>query len=96
MPNRDGETSIYRIIDLHDEEIFAIGRHFVADKLKQPLIGRADIVVSEILGRDLRVEPCPNPHPRHANIVEWPEDESKHKLIALELAAEAELLLISP
>lgn len=96
MPNRDRETSVYRIIDLDDVEIFAIGRHFVADEMKKPLIGRADIVVSKILERDLRVEPYPNPHPRHANIVDWPEDESKHKLIALELADEAELKLISP
>jgi hypothetical protein len=96
MPNRDGEISVYRIIDLDDVEIFEIGRHFVADEMKKPLIGRADIVVSKILERDLRVEPYPNPHPRHANIVDWPEDESKHKLIAPELASEAELQLISP
>jgi len=96
MPNRNGETSIYRIIDLDDAKIFAIGCRFVAHEMNKPLIGRADIVVSKILKMDLIVEPYPNPHPRHANIVNWPEDESKHKLIALELAAEAELKLISP
>jgi hypothetical protein len=96
MPNRDGETSVYRIIDLDDKEIFEIGHRFVADEMKKPLMGRADIMVSKILERDLRVEPDPKPHPRHANIVDWPEDESKHKLIALEIAAEAELHLTSP
>jgi len=96
MPNRYGETSVYRIIDLDDEKIFEIGQRFVADEMKKPLMGRADIVVSKIFERDLKIEPDPKPHPRHANIVDWPEDESKHKLIALELAAEAELHLTSP
>lgn len=96
MPNRDGETSIYRIVGLNDEDIFEIGRLFVADEMKKPLIGRADIVVSRILERQLRVEPDPSPHPRHANIVDWPEDKSKHRLIAIELADEAELHLTSP
>lgn len=95
MPNRNGETSVYRIIDLDDQEIFEIGSRLVAYVMKKPLIGRADIVVSKILDRELRVDPDPRPHPRHANIVNWPEDESKHKLIALELAAEAELHLTS-
>lgn len=96
MPNRQGKTSVYRVIDLDDEEIFEIGRRFVADELKKLLMGRADILVSKILDRELMVELDPTPHPRHANIVDWPEDESKHRLIALELADEAELHLISP
>lgn len=96
MPNRQGKTSVYRVIDLDDEEIFEIGRRFVADELKKLLMGRADILVSKILDRELMVELDPTPHPRHANIVDWPEDESKHRLIAPELADEAELHLISP
>lgn len=95
MPNRDGETSVYRIIGLDDVEIFAIGRQFVASVINKPLKGRADIGVSKILKRDLRVEPNPDPHPRHANIVDWPEDKLKHRYIALELAAEAKLKLIN-
>ncbi len=96
MPNRDGESSVYRIIDLGDEEIFEIGRRFVADVMEKPkpLLGRADIVVSKVLKRDLKVKPYPNPHPRHANIVNWPEDKLKHKIIALQLAEEADLHLI--
>ena len=96
MPNRDGEISVYRIINLDDVKIFAIGRQFVASVINKPLKGRADIEVSKTLKRDLRVEPNPDPHPRHANIVDWPEDKLKHRYIALELAAEAELKLISP
>lgn len=40
MPNRNGETSVYRTIDLNDPEIFEIGQRFVAEKLDKPLLGR--------------------------------------------------------
>ena len=93
MPNRDGETSVYRITDINNTEINEIGHSFVADKLKQPLKGRAEIIVSNILEKKLKVEPDPNPHPRHANIIDWPEDRAKHRLIAIQLSEEAELHL---
>jgi len=94
MPNSEGETSVYRIIDLNHENIYKIGSLFVASIKGKPLKGRADIVVSEILKCRLRVEPQPNPHPRHANIVDWPESESEPRMIALKLAEKAELHLI--
>ncbi len=94
MPNRDGETSVYRIIGLVDPEIFEIGRRFVADKRNKPLLGRADIEVLKILDRDLTVISDPVPHPRHANIVDWPEERERYRLIAVELADEAELHLL--
>ena len=94
MPNRNGETSIYRTIDLSEKEIYEIGQRYVAEVLGKGLLGRAEIVVSTILEQNLRVEPHPDPHPRHANIVDWPEDQSKSRLIAIELAAAAQLHLI--
>lgn len=94
MPNRNGETSVYRTIDLSEKEIYEIGQIYVAEPLGKRLFGHAEIVVSTILDQRLKVEPHPHPHPRHANIVDWPEDKSKHKMIALELAAYAQLHLI--
>jgi hypothetical protein len=94
MPNREGQTSIYRIIDLDNPEIFKIGQRFVADQMNKPLLGRADIKVSTILEKDLSVISDPDPHPRHANIVDWPEEREKYRLIAVELADEAELHLL--
>jgi len=94
MPNRDGETSVYRIIGLVDPEIFEIGQRYVANKRNKPLLGRADIEVSKVFDRDLSVISDPNPHPRHANIVDWPEEREKYRLLAVELAAEAELHLL--
>lgn len=94
MPNRNGQTSVYRIIDLNEPEIFEIGQRFVAEKLNKSLLGRADITALKITEKDLRVVSAPDPHPRHANIVDWPEEREKNRLIALELAAEAELHLL--
>jgi len=94
MQNREGEASVYRIIDLMDDEIFEIGRLFVAEKKGKPLKGRADIRVAKILENKLRVDSQPDPHPRHANIVGWPEDKSEIKVLALQLAANATLALI--
>ena len=93
MPNQNGETSVYRINDLTIQQIYEIGQLHVAEPLCKRLLGRADIAASSILKQDLKVEPEPRPHPRHANIVEWPADKSEQKMIALELAAEAQLHL---
>lgn len=96
MPNRDGETSVYRIIGIDEAEIYEIGKEFYSDIIDKPLLGRADIVVLEILKHELTVEPEPAPHPRHANILNWPDEDegSKRRLIAVQLAAEAQLHLI--
>ena len=95
MPHRgSGTTSIFRIINLADIEIYEIGRRFVANPRGKPLLGRADIGVAQIIKQKLSVEPDTTPHPRHANICGWTEDSSKNKMIAIELAAEAQLHLV--
>ena len=94
MPNRDGETSVYRTANLTGEQIYEIGRVHVTGSLGKPLLGQAGVISSVVFGLNLTVEPKPTPHPRHANIVGWPADASKHKEIALQIAAEAQLHLI--
>jgi len=95
MPNQNGEVSVYRTKDLTCQQINEIGQLHVAEIQNKKLLGRAEIVTSSILKQDLKVEPEPRPHPRHANIVEWPADKSEYKMIAIELAAEAQLHLIN-
>ena len=94
MPNRKGETSVYRTKDLADDEIFEIGRIFFAEKIGKSLEGRADISAFEVFEKELAIVAQPTPHPRHANIVDWPPDKSQSRLIAVELAAKAKLKLI--
>ena len=94
MPNRDGLTSVYRTVGLEDSVILNMGRDFVVGPLNKPLIGRADIGVPNILKCNLNVMPETIPHKRHANICNWPTEQPEQKVIALELAAEANLHLI--
>lgn len=95
MPNKDGEVSVFRTKDLTCQQSDEIGRLYVAQKQSKTLLGRAKIATSSVLKQDLNVEADPQPHPRHANIVGWPTDRSKHKLIAIKLAAKAQLHLIN-
>lgn len=95
MPDKNSETSVYRIASLDTTEIWNIGKNFVSKKRERPLLGRADILTSDVLAVRLNVQPDPKPHPLHANIIGWPEEQSERKLIAIELAANAQLHLIN-
>jgi hypothetical protein len=89
MPNpNNGKTSVFRIYDLFEKEVWEIGDREVASKLGKPVLGRADIGASNVMAKGLMVLPSEPPE-RHANIVGWPEEKSGQKLIALELATEA-------
>ena len=94
MPPPNLQLSIFRIKDLKDPEIWEIGIKQVFEKMKQPknLHGRADIKAVDIFDVDLQIEPD-NPPPRHANIINWPDQKEKVKSIAQELAAKASLRL---
>jgi hypothetical protein len=95
MPSRqDRVVSIYRIFDLDSSSIWNLGNNNVAIPRLKQLLGRADIKVLDVTGVGLSVIPDDNP-PRHASITEWPDDDSKHKLLALQLAEQATLHLTS-
>ena len=92
MPSPHGETSVFCISDLSDNEIWNIGDCEVAQKRGLPLLGRADISAFHILKQNLKLIQDNIP-PRHANIVGWPPEKSEQKLIAIELAENAQLYL---
>ena len=92
MPAPNGETSVFRISNLLDNEIWGIGDHEVAQKRSQPLLGRADILAFHILSNKLKIVPDNTPL-RHANITGWPIEKSEQKLVAMELAENAQLHL---
>jgi hypothetical protein len=93
IPNRNRETSVYRTAGLAHEEIDEIGQRYVASALQKRLLGRAEIIVLRIIDEGLRVVATPKPHYLHANIVDWPEDAARQRMIALNLAAHAHLRL---
>lgn len=92
MPTPNGETSVFRISNLSDNEVWDIGDKEVAQKRGKLVLGRADILAFHFLQKRLRIIPDDNPL-RHANIVGWPEEKSEQKLIAMELAENAQLYL---
>lgn len=95
MPPSNLRLSVYRSSGLSEEAIREIGNQRVAIPQEKPLIGRADILASDVLDsdRDLKLEPDSSPHPLHANITGWPEQRDKQKLIAIKLASKARFSL---
>ena len=99
MPSR-GEVSVFRIDGLGENAIWEIGND-VARKRVQTLYARGDTRTNDI--RSIRVDDpmkttldvVPHePPPRHANIVGWPEnDKPRQKVLALQVAATAKLIL---
>ena len=94
MPSPDLRLSVFRIDGLQLEEIWEIGQREVIDAMSQSreLKGIADVKALIVQENDLEIEPDNIP-PRHANIIGWPEEKEKQKIIAQELAAEAKLVL---
>ena len=88
MPNRNGETSLFRTSSITNDEIWNIGDREVSIKRGKPILGRADIRTNNVISKDLQVVPK-EPPVRHANIIGWPDERSKQRLIAIELAAES-------
>lgn len=93
LPISDGQTSVFRVSSLADSEIWSIGVTFVASVSRRTIRARADTVANEVTIIGLDVVPDPAARPRHANIVNWPEEASKRKLFAMLLANSASLAL---
>ena len=91
LPNpNNGDTSVFRISNLSDNEIWNIGKNIRYDKI---VIGRADIIASIVLSKNLKIIPSEPPR-HHADISDWPNNRSEQIMIATELAEEAKLYLV--
>jgi hypothetical protein len=91
MP-RQGEVSVFRVDRLGEPQIWKIGTE-IAEKRERTLYARGDTGARAVRRAGLDVVPA-EPPLRHANIVGWPEnDKPRQKLIALQLAAVAKLVL---
>lgn len=91
MPS-SGEVSVFRIDGLSAAKVWEIGDE-IAVKRGRTLYAHGDIKASEVASAGLTTVPS-EPPPRHANIEGWPvSDKPRQKLIALQLAAVATLVL---
>ena len=94
LPSSNGQTSIFRISGLTEDQIWDIGQNVVARISQRTLKARGDIFASHITNEELLIEPDTNIHELHASIIGWPEQESEKRLIAIKLADKAELQLL--
>ena len=88
LPDKNGETSVFRTSGITNNEIWEIGDCEVSIKRGKPILGRADIGTNSVISKDLEVVPR-EPPLRHANIIGWPDERSKQKIVAIELASES-------
>lgn len=91
MP-RNGETSVFRIINLSSKKIWDIGK-YVGSLGNRMLQARGDIAANDVFALELDIEPDTQKHPLHANIIGWPAFKGKIKLVAIKLADKAQLHL---
>jgi hypothetical protein len=87
-------TSIYRILGCSEEEIWAIGDRYVTDLHPEhkPVLARADLEAEKVTKIGLKIIPCPRPHPRHADVTEWPQEEHLALMKATALANSSVLI----
>jgi len=94
MPPVDLQLSVFRTQGLDERAIWDIAENEIIRKTPSPhtLYGRAEILSLTVKSTGLEIDPDNIP-PRHANIKGWPQEKDKQKLIAIELASEASLML---
>ncbi len=95
LPAPNGETSVYRISNISEKEIWGIGRDYVAGPSKRTLYARGNTTAVVITKTGLGIVPETTPHPLHANIVNWPSEKDEQKMLAMEIVNDAKLA-ISP
>jgi hypothetical protein len=83
-------VSVFRIHGLDNIGIWRIG-HDIGAVSNRTICARADIPVASIREIGLDIDPDNIPY-RHANIINWPQEEGAIKQMQQELAAEAHLV----
>lgn len=91
VPGNDGRLSVFRTLGLGEPGIWALGEEEVT---RPPfrLHGRADLAIQTAYDAGISLAPDPPPS-RHADLADWPADESARLLTATQLADAAELRL---
>ena len=86
------EVSVYRTNGLGLEAIWRIGLIYVESLRGKKMVALTHTTSNLVKGQELSVQPLWLPHPRHTNILGWPEERSAAKQKALELARDAKAI----
>jgi len=96
MPStKTKDTSVYRTTRCSERKTWLIGDIFVARyrKDRRNIFGRADVGSDLVFQEGLKIVASPSPHPRHADVTDWPDDRPQQKIKAMALAQGATLRL---
>jgi hypothetical protein len=97
VPHPYDTLSVTRLIEITEDEIWAVGRDVAAARTPpRTLRGRGDVLAATYVGQEnLKVvaEPVEG-NPNHANVIGWPSanDETAQVMIAKEIAAVAKFV----
>ena len=91
LPEPTGETSVYLIKYLSEEEIWTLGTTYI-EITGRRIRARAELLARAVEHAKLRILPD-DPPPRHAKIVGWSSEKDEQKACALELAQSSVLKL---
>ena len=89
LPNKDGETSVYRTDGWSDDQTRDVGIQEVARPQGKAMVRWADLLAKAVYAVALNFKPDEDPLSRHADIVSSPIEKDKQKAITIDLAAEA-------
>jgi len=95
-PDRpERQTSVYRTENCDDSEIWTLGDDYVTNRHpdRLPVLARGDLKAEEVIEEGLQIGPDPNPHYRHANIVNWPDEPEQRQMKAVNLARKGRLVV---
>jgi hypothetical protein len=95
LPPKDKRLSIYRILKCSERKIWWFGNWYVTRKRadKKPVLARGDLQALSFINANLHITPDGRPHPRHANVEGWPAEKPLQKMIAVNLANNARLVV---
>ena len=85
MP-RNGETSVFCISSISNDEIWDIGVNHVGKNMEPSLKAHADIICGRVQEIGLDVISETSSHPLHANITHWPMERDEKLALAIDLA----------
>ena len=83
-PPQPRESSVFMVDGLSDAGIWDLGVNCV-ESGRRKMKARADFTVGDVQTSELDVR-IDNHPPRHANIVSWPAEKARQKILSLKLA----------